>query len=219
MRMKTIERLFTQFASGGRFGSPALVVNTLLVASFLLTVAFYSWPAALIAPLWVFLLFTCWLETRRAGRCAAEVETQRTRLAPYVSAIPALIFQLRETAYHLEAAVLHACDGFDSIRVRAGDADRDQNLEREIRRVIVALQFEDIVNQRICQAVDTLHRLEADLTSCVDSRRMASTGDRVMHALDRSLPRPMDEGRAFKKSFAESINENAVELFLPEVGS
>jgi|GEM_PF-3481903 hypothetical protein len=180
--------------------------------------ALCSWPAvALVVPLWALLALIHWLEHRHA----ADAEAQRRLLQRHLRTLPALVGELRETAYQLEGAVLQACDGFDGIRVQARAAKGDENLEGEILRVVIALQFQDIVNQRIGHAIDALSSLGADLAACLKGAPEAEAMTQGLHrvaSFDAKLPALRGNDRAFKKHAPSSANEANVELFLPEVG-
>jgi hypothetical protein len=177
--------------------------------------ALCSWPAAaLIAPLWALLLLAHWL----AGRADAKHAAQRKLLAPYLNALPKIVAELRESAEQLEDAVLQACDGFDGIRVEARARRRGGDLEAEILRVVVALQFHDIVNQRLDHTIETLTRLAADLAACVEDAPDSGSID-TRFSYPAPLPTKANgfatECRGVKKHApAEKAN---VEIFRPEV--
>jgi hypothetical protein len=175
--------------------------------------AFCSWPAAvLIVPLWALLVLAHCLD----GCAEMKVRAQRKRLAPYLKALPAIVAELRESAEQLEGAVLQACDGFDGIRVEARARRAGGELDAEILRVVVALQFHDIVNQRLDHTIETLTRLSADLSDCVENTPDGGAADAL------SYPAPALKTNAFAKDY-RAVKKHApskeanVEIFLPEV--
>ena len=185
-------------------------------------------PAAvLMFPLFAALALAGWIECRRAARLALETAGLKNLLAPYVPALPGLVALLEEAASQMECAVLEACDGFDGIgaRARAAAGAGGQDLEREILRVVVALQFQDIVNQRITHAIETLKELGEDLAACLGEmppggkpgveRAPALERASAFEAKRRALSghRLPAKGRAQKDS-----NDNDIEIFSPEVG-
>jgi hypothetical protein len=159
---------------------------------------------------------------RRAPRlCARRAEWQKL-LGPYVTELPKLVSQLSVAASQLEVAALQACDGFHGIGVRAREAvgGASRGLEKEIVRVVVALQFQDIVNQRITHAIETLTRLEGDLGACLAQTRPApeSRSDRAapvypLKESERCLL--LTSNGAVKSSQTEPKGD--IEIFLPEV--
>jgi hypothetical protein len=177
--------------------------------------ALCSWSAtALIALLWALLILAHWL----AGRAEVEKLAQRNLLAPYLKTLPAIVSELRESAEQLEGAVLQACDGFDGIRVEARARRRGDDLEGEILSVIVALQFHDIVNQRLDHAIETLTRLTADVSACVGDAPEGASADIPLNA-----PAPADAttnefATAYCTAKKHAPAEKAdVEIFVPEV--
>jgi hypothetical protein len=197
----------------------------LLVALGAALAALCPWPAGItLAPFCGVLALVCWIEVRRASRAARLAAECRSLLGPYVPALPAVVSQLREAASQLEGAVLQACDGFHGIGVKAravvGD---DAELEREITRIQVALQFQDIVNQRLEHAIHTLTDLEENLGACLkqmpidpdaQSRLDAQSHRVYIRATERRLP--SRHGGAAKSSNKES--KDNIEIFVSEGG-
>jgi hypothetical protein len=162
-------------------------------------------------------------ERRRSPRAAAW----QGLLRPYLPQLPALVSDLREAASQLEHAVLEASDGFEGIRAQARAAlgDRSQELEQAIMRVVVALQFQDIVNQKITRAIDTLTKLDADLDSSLgrpvpeapSQRRMNGAFYPMLNHAEKKTKRRLPRNRPVKSSDAEALDD--MEIFLPEVNS
>lgn len=194
--------------------------------------ALCPWPAGItLAPFCGILALTCWIEVRRASRVAALAAEWQRLLAPYLPALPALVSQLREAASQLERAVLQACDGFHGIGVkaRAVAGSHDQRLDREILRVVVALQFQDIVNQRIEHAIETLTELGEDLGSCLkqmpphpEAQSKLKAGwtsrlGRVYTTIEAERRLPSRHNGAVKSPPQKEATGN-IEIFPPEVG-
>lgn len=165
------------------------------------------------------------LKRRRASRSSAQRAEWQRLLGPYVTELPALVSQLRETASQLEGAVLQACDGFHGIGARAREAvgGESRGLEKEIVRVVVALQFQDIVNQRITRAIETLTKLGGDLGACLEqtpprSARAAlgTPGSDPVHTLKESERRLHYASNGAVKS-SQTEPKGDIEIFLPEV--
>jgi hypothetical protein len=135
--------------------------------------------------------------------------------------------ELTETAGQLESAVLAACDGFHGIGARAREAlgSESRALEKEIVRVVVALQFQDIVNQRMTHAIETLTQLSGDLGACLGSMPAPEARPERAHpaaVVTDSACQTNESGHLF---FAESgagkssqtEMKGDIEIFLPEV--
>lgn len=186
--------------------------SALAVAATVLAAALCSWRSAtLVAALSAIVGLACWLDTR----AKAEAEKRRKLLTPYLAELPALIDHLRETSRQLEESVLQACDGFDRIRAQAYQRG---HLDREMLRVIVALQFEDIVNQRIVHATEMLARLGTDLAACLTPEAMSGAFESPAR-LNEGCHHQTPEDPVFKNHNGSSAPEPNVELFVPEVGS
>lgn len=161
---------------------------------------------------------------RRAPRLSARRAEWQKLLGPYVTELPTLVSQLRETASQLEGAVIQACDGFHGIGARAREAvgGESRGLEKEIVRVMVALQFQDIVNQRITRAIETLTKLGGDLGACLEqtprSARAAlgTPGSDPVHTLKESERRLLYASNGAVKS-SQTEPKGDIEIFLPEV--
>jgi hypothetical protein len=205
--------------------------TVLLVGAGLVLAAACPWPAGLLfAPFSGVLALTCWIERRRSARLTAEAAKWQRLLAPYLPELPALVSQLQEAALQLEGAVLEACDGFHGIgaKARAAVGIHGQGLEPDILRVVVALQFQDIVNQRITHAIETLTELGADLGACVeqmppDMKAKAKPNRDWAWRLQRTYAldpgRRVAPGRGVLTNFSQGEpKDDDVELFLPEVG-
>jgi chemotaxis regulatin CheY-phosphate phosphatase CheZ len=161
-------------------------------------------------------------------RHAARTAEWQGLLRAYLPELPALVSDLAEAANQLESAVLEASNGFDGIRAQARAAlgVQSQELEREIVRVVVALQFQDIVNQKITRAIETLTRLDADLGACLERRdpEARSNGAARGASCAFSYPskkserrRPSGRNGAVQRSEIEPRGD--IEIFLPEVNS
>jgi hypothetical protein len=186
-------------------------VSAVAVAVTVLAAALFSWRAAtLVAFLSAVIGLACWLDTR----LNTEAEKRRELLTPYLTELPALIGHLRETSRQLEESVLQACDGFDRIR---SHAYKRGHFDREMLRVIVALQFEDIVNQRIVHATETLARLGCDLTACLKPEAMSVSLESSVNF--EKVHQDIPGEPVFKNRNGSSAPEANVELFVPEVGS
>jgi hypothetical protein len=169
------------------------------------------------------------IERRQAARLDAWTAEWQSLLLPYLPELPALVSELRNAASQLERAALEASEGFDGIRVQARAAlgGRSQELEQEIVRVMVALQFQDIVNQKITRAIDTLTRLDADLDKSlgrpVPEARSKRRVDGVSYSMLKHAPKetgrrlPYGRNGAVKGSEIEPSGD--IEIFLPEVNS
>jgi hypothetical protein len=145
-----------------------------------------------------------------------KTRAQRRRLAPYLQTLPAIVAELRDSAEQLEGAVLQACDGFDGIRVEARARRVGGELDAEILRVVAALQFHDIVNQRLDHTIETLTRLSADLSDCVESTPDSGSVDGLSYPAPAIKANAVaTEYRAVKKH--APAKEANVEIFLPEV--
>jgi len=168
-------------------------------------------------------------ERRRPTRLEARTAEWQNLLRPYLPELPKLVSELRDAAGQLERAVLEASDGFDVIRVRARAVlgGRSRELEQEIVRVTVALQFQDIVNQKITHAIDTLSRLDADLDKSLGSpvaeARSRRRADGVSHSPVKYAPKETERRSPYGRNGAvKDIERDAigdVEIFLPEVSS
>ena len=198
-----------------------------LAAAGITLAAFCPWPAGIAPALAVAVLaLVCWIERRRASHLAARAARLQSVLGPY---LPELVSQLSVAASQLEDAELQACDGFHGICARAREAvgGRSRGLEKEIARVVIALQFQDIVNQRITRAIETLTKLEGDLGACLEQTppKPQSRSDRAAHEVSR--PDPLYTAKeserrllfpsngAVKNSQTEPKGD--IEIFLPEV--
>jgi hypothetical protein len=204
----------------------------LFVGAGLVLAVVYPRPAALLlAPLCGVLALTCWVERRRSARLAVEAAKWQRLLAPYLPELPELVSQLQEAALQLEGAVLEACDGFHGIGAKAREAvglHGRQGLEPDILRVVVALQFQDIVNQRITHAIETLTELGTDLGACIGQTpldrkaKMKSKRDwawRLQRTYALDPGRRVAPGRnGVLTDFSQSEPKDNIELFLPEVG-
>ena len=110
------------------------------------------------------------------------------------------------------------CSSDLGIRVEARALRRGGDLEGEILSVIVALQFHDIVNQRLDHAIETLTRLTADVSACVGDAPDSASADALLSrpALDHATTNGFaTEYRAVKKH--PPADKANVEIFLPEV--
>ena len=162
---------------------------------------------------------------RRRSRLSARRAEWQKLLGPYVMELPQLVSQLTVAASQLEDAVLQACDGFHGIGARAREAVGGENrgLEKEIVRVVVALQFQDIVNQRITHAIETLTRLEGDLGACLAQARPApksrtgssARGANPVYELKESERLLFLSNGAAENSRTDIKGD--IEIFLPEV--
>ncbi|MGH7766543.1 MAG: hypothetical protein ACREQP_03750, partial [Candidatus Binatia bacterium] len=150
-------------------------------------------------------------------------------LLPYLPELPALVSELRDAASQLERAALEASEGFDWIRVQACAAlgGRSRELEQEIVRVMVALQFQDIVNQKITHAIDTLTRLDADLDKSLGrpvsegrpKRRVNGVSYPMLKHTPKETGRHLPYGRNSAVKGSEIEPSGDIEIFLPEVNS
>jgi len=222
---------------------PALVLAGAGGAAVALS-ALYRWPAGLLpAAVAGIVALACWIECHRASRVTAQAAEWQRLLAPYLQDLPALASQLRESASHIEGAVLEACEGFDGIGAKAREAAgvRRPDLEGEILRVVAALQFQDIVSQRIARAVDTLTDLGNDLGACLKQMpldREAQAKMEAYQAFRRERPRVVHTRRPLATSATsatsgtsttrlggaaerspQSESTGRIEIFQPEVGS
>jgi hypothetical protein len=163
------------------------------------------------------------IERRRSPRAVPW----QSLLRPYLPQLPALVSELRDAASQLEHALLEASDGFEGIRAQARAAlgGRSQELEQEIVRVVVALQFQDIVNQKITHAIDTLTRLDADLDASLgrpvpearSKRRVNGVSYPMLKHTEKETQRRLPRKDAAQNSDAEARGD--MEIFLPEVNS
>lgn len=203
--------------------------TVLFIAAGLALAALSPWPAGIFfLPLSAILGLACWNERRRAARYAAEAAEWQNLLAPYLPELPALVSQLQDAAGQLEGAVLQACDGFHDIGARARQAvgSRNPGLDRDIGRVVVALQFQDIVNQRITHAIETLTELGEDLGACVE-RMPLEQKPKQKHEDDwewrlaRTYALDVDPAVSLCDAAIGAAPEreakNNIEIFLPEV--
>ena len=222
---------------------PRLLALALAGAAVALS-ALYRWPAGLLpAAVAGIVALACWIECHRASRVTAQAAEWQRLLAPYLKELPALASQLRESASHIEGAVLEACDGFDGIGAKAREAAgvRRPDLDGEILRVVAALQFQDIVSQRIAHAVHTLTELGNDLGVCLMQMPLDPEARAKMEAYPvfrRERLRAIDTTRPFPASATSTTSatcairlggaaerpprnepEGRIEIFQPEVGS
>ena len=194
--------------------------------------AFYDRPAGLLlAPVAGLVALACWIECHRAARVTTQAAEWQRLLAPYLQDLPALALQLRESASHIEGAVREACEGFDGIgaKARAAAGVRRPDLEGEILRVVSALQFQDIVSQRIAHAVETLTELGNDLGACLKQMPLDAEAQSKMaacQALRRERLGAVDTARPFARKLSGlpersplSEPNGHIEIFSPEVGS
>jgi hypothetical protein len=203
--------------------------------------ALYQWPAGVWpAAVAGIVALACWIECHRASRLTAQAAEWQRLLAPYLQDLPALASQLRESASHIEGAVLEACDGFDAIGVKAREAldGHSQDLDNEIFRIVAALQCQDIVSQRIAHAVETLTDLGNDLGACLRQMPLNPEAQSKMDAyrtFRRERLGAIDTRRSFATSATSatistrlggaaersprSESKGRIEIFQPEVGS
>jgi hypothetical protein len=206
--------------------------------------ALYRWPAGLLpAAVAGIVALACWIECHRASRVTAQAGEWQRLLSPYLQDLPALVSQLRESASYIEGAVLEACDGFDGIGAKAREAAGAPrpDLEGEILRVVAALQFQDMVSQRIARAVDTLTDLGNDLGACLKQMPLDPEAQAKMEAFQAlrrgrvgaiDPKRPVAAGATGATGSTSSARlggaaerpprsepKGRMEIFQPEVGS
>jgi hypothetical protein len=201
-----------------------------LAAAGVALAAICPWPAGIVPALAsAVLALLCLIERRRASYFSARASRVQSVLAPYLPELPELVSQLSMAAGQLENAVLQACDGFHGIGARAREAVGGENrgLEKEIVRVVIALQFQDIVNQRMTHAIEILTKLEGDLGGCLEQTppKPQSRSNRAANELSRPDPlcaageserRPLFTSNGAVKNSSTDMKGD-IEIFLPEV--
>jgi hypothetical protein len=209
---------------------PWTLTLALAAAGFALA-AFCPWPVGIVPVLAsAVLALVCWIERRRASYFAARASRVQSVLAPYLPALPELVSQLSMAASQLEDAAIQACDGFHGIGVRAREAlgGESLELEKEIVRVVVALQFQDIVNQQMTHAIEILTKLEGDLGGCLEQTPPKPQSRSNCAANERSHSDPLYAAGESKRQLLFTSNgavknsqtdmKGDIEIFLPEVG-
>lgn len=91
---------------------------------------------------------------------ASEAEWKRF-VARHAEVLPRVVGQLNDIAGQVERGVAQACESFTDIAAQAKEAPsvRNGKIVKDISQAVMALQFQDIVNQRIEHVVSALGKL------------------------------------------------------------
>lgn len=148
----------------------AFLMGVMLLGAEAILTSFSLWlAAAALFPLSTLFALVCWGEQQRASHITALGAKWQRRLASHLPVLTVLAGQLKETAGQVEKAVAQVCESFYEIgaRVREATGGQSRDLEEDISQAVVALQFQDIVNQRIAHVVETLNEVEMALALCL----------------------------------------------------
>lgn len=161
---------------------------------------------------------------RTEGAEASEAEWKRF-VARQAELLPRAAEQLKAIAGQVERGVSQACESFADIAAQAKEAPSGRNgkFAKSILQAVVALQFQDIVSQRIQRVVEALGRLEKALDGRAhgslvvdESRANGSNGCWPEHLeeADLDLREPKFVSEAVRREAKEEEPpEGSVELF------